>query len=351
MSWISPDSQDMLSATAGLPEQLEASAAQAREVPGLPSVEGLDSIAVLGMGGSGVAGEILQAVGNDQLGLPVVLVGDYSLPAFVGPGTLVFAVSFSGQTEETLEATKTALDRGARLIAVTSGGQLAELAATAGAPVFTTLPGIPQPRAGVATTTAPLLVALERLGLLTGMTSAIAAAVDQLKSRRDALVGGGGVALEIAQRAGRTMLLIQGATGIGAVAARRWKTQVNENAKAPAFFATQPEWCHNEVCGFGQNGDVTRQVTTIVQLRNDFDHPQLQRRFDLVEELVGEAVASVIEVRADGRGPLAQLFDLVMVGDFVSLHLATREGIDPGPVPVLVEVKRLLQSARQQASS
>jgi glucose/mannose-6-phosphate isomerase len=341
----------MLSATAGLPEQLEDSAAQAREVPGLPSVEGLDSIAVLGMGGSGVAGEILQAVGKDQLALPVVLVGDYSLPAFVGPGTLVFAVSFSGQTEETLEATKTALDRGARLIAVTSGGQLAELAATAGAPVFSTLPGIPQPRAGVATTTAPLLVALERLGLLTGMTSAIAAAVDQLKSRRDALVGGGGVALEIAQRVGRTMLLIQGATGIGAVAARRWKTQVNENAKAPAFFATQPEWCHNEVCGFGQNGDVTRQVTTIVQLRNDFDHPQLQRRFDLVEELVGEAVASVIEVRADGRGPLAQLFDLVMVGDFVSLHLATREGIDPGPVPVLVEVKRLLQSARQQASS
>ena len=350
MSWVSPDSQDMLGATAALPEQLELSASLAAEVPGLPSSNGLDSIVVLGMGGSGVAGEILQAIGKDSLGLPVVLSGDYAPPSFVGAGTLVFAVSFSGQTEETLEATATALERGARLIAVTSGGKLSEIANAAGAPVFMTVPGIPQPRAGVATTTAPLLVALERLGLLEGMTAAIGNAVDQLKRRRDALVGGEGLALEIAQRLDRTIPLLQGASGIGAVAARRWKTQVNENAKAPAFYASQPEWCHNEICGFGQNGDVTRQVTSIVALRHDFEHPQIQRRFGLVQEFVGEAVASVIEVHAEGRGPLAQLFDLITIGDFASLHLATREGIDPGPVPVLVEVKRFLQSARQQGS-
>ncbi len=349
MSWISPDSLDMLGATAGLPEQLEASASAAGEVTGLPSPEGLGAIVVLGMGGSGVAGEILQAIGKDQLSVPVVLVGDYSLPGFVGPSTLVFAVSFSGETEETLEAAETALGRGARLIAVTGGGSLAALAVAGGAPVFKTLEGIPQPRAGVATTTAPLLVALERLGLLAGVTPAIGAAVDQLKRRRDSLVDGGGTALEIAQQLDRTIALPQGASGIGAVAARRWKTQLNENAKAPAFFATQPEWCHNEICGFGQNGDVTRQVVTIVTLRSDFEHPQVERRFGLVKEFVGEAVASVIEVRAEGSGPLAQLFDLFMIGDFVSLHVASREGIDPGPVPVLVEVKRFLASSRQQA--
>lgn len=116
MSWISPDSQDMLGATAGLADQLEASALMAREVGGLPSPEGLESIVVLGMGGSGVAGEILQAIGKDQLSLPVALVGDYSLPSFVGPSSLVIAVSFSGQTEETLEAAGTAIERGARLL-------------------------------------------------------------------------------------------------------------------------------------------------------------------------------------------------------------------------------------------
>jgi glucose/mannose-6-phosphate isomerase len=347
MSWISPDSQDMLGATAGLADQLEASALMAREVGGLPSPEGLESIVVLGMGGSGVAGEILQAIGKDQLSLPVALVGDYSLPSFVGPSSLVIAVSFSGQTEETLEAAGTAIERGARLLAVTSGGRLEEMAAGAKAPVFHTVPGIPQPRAGVGTTTAPLLVALERLGLLHGMSEAIAAAVEQLKIRRDEFLDGRGLALEIAQRLGRTVPLVQGATGIGAVAARRWKTQVNENAKAPSFYAAQPEWCHNEICGFGQNGDVTRQTMTIVTLRSDFEHPQVQRRFGLVGEFVGEAVASVVEVRAHGRGQLAQLFDLITIGDFVTLHLAAAEGIDPGPVPVLVEVKRYLQAARQ----
>ena len=349
MSWVSPDSEDMLAATAGLPEQLEVSASEAAQVPGLPSPEGLGSVVVLGMGGSGVAGEILQAIGRDQLLLPIVLVGDYSLPSFVGPSSLVFAVSFSGQTEETLEASETALRRGARLVAVTGGGRLAELAAEAGAPVFATVKGIPQPRAGVATMTAPLLVALERLGLLAGMTPAISATVEQLRRRRDDLVSGRGIALEIAKQLDRRVPLLQGASGIGAVAAHRWKTQVNENAKAPAFYAAQPEWCHNEICGFGQSGDVTRQVATIVTLRSDFEHPQVERRFGLVRQFVGEAVASVIEVRADGRGPLAQLFDLVMLGDFVSLHLATREGVDPGPVPVLDEVKRFLSAARQQA--
>jgi glucose/mannose-6-phosphate isomerase len=183
------------------------------------------------------------------------------------------------------------------------------------------------------------------------LTPAIQEAVDQLRIRRDGLVDGGGLALEIAQRLDRTIPLLQGANGIGAVAARRWKTQVNENAKAPAFFATQPEWCHNEICGFGQNGDVTRQVATIVALRNDYENARIGRRFGLVEELVGEAVASVIEVRAAGSGPLAQLFDLIMTGDFVSLHLAAKEGIDPGPVPVLVEVKNRLSAMREQATT
>ena len=340
MSWVSPDSLDMLGATAAMPEQLEASASSAREVAGLPSPDGLAAIVVIGMGASGLAGEVLHAVGCDQLRLPVVLVGDYRLPAFVGPSTLAFAVSFSGETEETLEATGTALNRGARLIAVTGGGSLAELAKAGGAPVFAISKAIPQPRAAVAAMTAPLLVALGRLGLLAGVTPAIGAAVEQLQRRRDRLVGGGGTAFEIARGLGRTIPIVQGATGVGAVAARRWKTQLNANAKAPAFFGAQPDWCHNEICGFGQNGDVTRQVVTIVMLRNDFEHAQVERRFSLVNELVGEAVASVIEVRASGSGPLAQLFDLFLIGDFVSLHVAAREGIDPGPVPVLVEVKR-----------
>jgi len=127
------------------------------------------------------------------------------------------------------------------------------------------------------------------------------------------------------------------------VAALRWKTQVNENAKAPAFAQAIPEMCHNEVCGWGQHGDMTRQVFTLVELRHDEEHPQESRRFELVRDtIMAEVVHDVVEVRADGEGALAQLLDLILYGDYVSLHLAAQEGIDPGPVPILVDLKRAL---------
>ena len=192
----------------------------------------------------------------------------------------------------------------------------------------------------------PALIVLERMGLLRGAAHWIGLAVDQLRRRRDLLVGGGAgsEAATIARHIGRTWPLIHGGGLLGAAAAERWKTQVNENAKSPAFWNTQPELCHNEVCGWGQAGDVSRQLITLVQLRHDAEHPQVSRRFDLVRDLVAEVVADVIEVRAEGDGDLAQLFDLILVGDFVSLWLAAQEGIDPGPVPVLSGLKAALAS-------
>jgi glucose/mannose-6-phosphate isomerase len=117
---------------------------------------------------------------------------------------------------------------------------------------------------------------------------------------------------------------------------------MNENSKSPAFFGLQPEVCHNEVCGFGQHGDVTRQILTLVNLRTGLEDAALARRFAVFAEMADEALAAVVEVEGSGEGELARFFDLVMVGDFVSLHLAAREGIDPGPVPALVEIKRRL---------
>ena len=162
--------------------------------------------------------------------------------------------------------------------------------------------------------------------------------------RRDQLAGAGesSPAAALARRIGRTVPLIHGGGAIGAVAAQRWKTQVNENAKAPAFWSVQPELCHNEVCGWGQHGDVTRQVITAIALRHDGEHPQLGRRFDLVGEILREVVADVIEVRAEGDGDLAQLLDLILFGDYVSLWMAVQAGIDPGPVPILAELKDAL---------
>ena len=335
------DSLDMFGVTARFPEQVAQAATVAAAVEGLPSADEVDNVLVLGMGGSGIAGDVLAATGGPFVPVPIVVAKGYAPPSFVGPGTLCFAVSFSGNTEETVEAAQAAAAAGARMVVVSAGGELGALAPSWQAPLVPLPTDIPMPRAALGALSVPLVVLLEKVGLFPGASGWVDAAVTQLVARRDALVAGD-AAQRIARRIDRTIPLVVGAGPLGAVAALRWKAQVNENAKAPAFTAVYPELCHNEVVGWGQNGDVTRQVFTLVELRHDEEHPQELRRFELVRDLLAEVVHDVIEVRAEGEGPLAQLFDLTLVGDFVSLHLAAQERIDPGPIPVLDDLKRAL---------
>lgn len=340
--WLRLDSDGIGAATAGLGDQLATALAAYSDVPGLPAPDQLDSVVVLGMGGSGVAGEVLAAVAHGRGTHPVVAVSDYRLPAFVGARTLVVAISFSGNTEETLSATTTALTTPAHVVAITGGGRLAELVGAAERPVIPLPAGIPQPRAAMAAMVVPLLLLCEQARIIGPVRADLDEAAASLSVRCAELAAGHGVAAEIARRIGRTIPLVHGAAGLGAVAARRFKTQVNENSKTPAFFAAEPEACHNEICGFGQYGDVTRQILTLIVLRTGLEHPRVARRFDLFAELAGEALAGVVDVQAEGASELARFFDLVAIGDFTSLHLAARDGIDPGPVPVLDEVKTRL---------
>jgi len=341
------DTVGMFDLAESLPEQAEDAALRARLVEGLPTAEEIEHVVVLGMGGSGVAGDVLVAAAAPFMPVPVVVVKSYECPAFVGDNTLVFAISCSGDTEETLQAASDAAVAGARMVVVTGGGELGRLATSWAAPLVPVPPDIPQPRAAIGAMAIPPLVVLEEIGLFRGASHWIAQGVDQLKRRRDALsiAGDASAAADVARRIGRTMPLFHGGGAVGSTAAQRWKTQVNENAKSPALWSSQPELCHNEICGWGQHGDITRQVLTSVSLRHDGEHPQVGRRFELVDELLAEVVADVIEVRAEGDGDLAQLLDLVIFGDYVSLWMAADAGVDPGPVPVLVDLKRQLAGA------
>lgn len=333
------DTQGMFEAAAGLPEQVFDAAARARGIDGLPARERVEHVVVLGMGGSGVAGDVLAATAGPFLPVPVVVSKGYELPAFVGEGSLVFAISFSGNTEETVEAASAAAVEGASIVAVTQGGELGRLARSWGAPVIDVPRSIPQPRAGIGALAIPALAVLEQIGLFPGAQQWIDLAIEQLRVRRDELTSDNNVAEQLAKRIGRTLPVLFGGGAMGAVAASRWKNQINENAKVPAFWNTHPELCHNEVAGWGQHGDLTRQVFTIVNLRHEYEHPQVARRFDVVDSLLDEVVGSIESVRAQGEGQLAQLLDLIMLGDFTSLHLAANEGLDPGPIPALDHVK------------
>jgi glucose/mannose-6-phosphate isomerase len=333
------DSIAMFAAATSMPEQVFDAAVRARGLDGLPERERIENIVVLGMGGSGVAGDVLAAAAGPFLPVPVIVSKGYELPAFVGESSLVFAISFSGNTEETLEAASSAAVEGAHLVVITQGGELGRLAQSWGVPHVSVPESIPVPRAGLGATAIPPLIVLEEIGLFPGAQQWVDFAVEQLRVRREQLSGDDSPAKALAKAIGRTIPLVHGGGDIGSVAAMRWKTEVNENANAPAFWNAHPELCHNEMQGWGQHGDVTRQVLTLVNLRHEYEHPQIARRFEVTEPLLDEVVASVHEVQAAGEGQLAQLLDLMLYGTFVSLELAAQEGIDPGPMGTLDEIK------------
>jgi glucose/mannose-6-phosphate isomerase len=149
----------------------------------------------------------------------------------------------------------------------------------------------------------------------------------------------------LARRLGREFPIVYGGGSLGRVAAWRWKNQINENAKIPAFANEVPELTHNEVCGWGQSGDVTRQIFRMVQLRHDAEHPQELRRFELLGEVLDEVVAGIEVIEAEGDGTLAQVFDLILLGDVLSLEICALEGVDPGPTPVLDHIKATLSNS------
>ncbi len=338
------DSLGFVDAVASLPEQLADAHAAAAELDlgGLGREPAIDHVVVAGMGGSGVAGDILRAVGV-TLPVPVITVKQHELPRFVGPGTLVFAVSYSGDTAETLAMADDAIAAGAPLVTVSSGGALAELARTHGL-VHAPCPQGLQPRAALGALVAPLLVTLERVGLLPGALDELANAVVQLERRRaacnPAVSGAANPARELAREIGRTIPLVYGSGLLGGVAAYRFKTDMNENAKAPAFWSSFPELDHNEIAGWGQHGDVTRQVFTLVTLRHDFESGPSGARIAATIEILEEVFAHVLEVTAEGEGRLAQLLDLVYLGTWASTYLALDNDVDPGPVDAIARLKK-----------
>ena len=334
------DTLGMWEVTFGLADQLEAAlAGVAAPIAGLPSVDQIDQVLFVGMGGSGIAGDVVAALVEPTSPVPVVTLKDSVLPGFAGPRTLVVALSFSGSTAETLVAATTALERGAAVVAVSAGGSLAALAESAGGVALAVDRSIPMPRAALGALVAPVLAVADDVGLLDGGRGQGAAAVAQLRRRAAALTGPRSLAAGLARTVGRTWPLVYGAGALGAVAATRWKNQVNENAKAPAFAHMLPEVCHNELCGWGQHGDVTRQVLTLIELRHGYETADIARRFTLMDEQMLEVVSDICVVEAEGDGPLAQFFDLVLVGDVMSLHLADDAGVDPGPIPSLELMK------------
>jgi glucose/mannose-6-phosphate isomerase len=299
-------------------------------------------IVAMGMGGSGIGGDLLRAILFDEETAPVVSVKDYRAPGFAGRGTLAFACSYSGNTEETLAAYEEVRRRGATCVAVTSGGELLRLAKERNDAAVVVPPGLP-PRAALPYLFIPMLAVLSRSGLLRSYAGELKESTEVLSRiiASEHPDGQAGAASRIAQRLAGRIPVIYSATPFLEPAAERWKDQFNENSKTFAVWNTFPELNHNETVGWGLDEALARSIHVII-LRDAAEPPRLAQRVTITKELAFTRAGGLDEVRAQGQGKLARLLSTIVIGDFVSWYLATLRGVDPTPVTVIEELKRRL---------
>ena len=308
---------DLLEALRHLPGQVRDAAVAAADVEGLPARGEISEVVIVGAGGGGVAGDVVESVAHLQGSVPVLATGGIS-PAWLSESSLVLAVSQSGDDQPTVAAARMAHASGARMVAVTSGGELMGLCAGWGVPVARVDP-FAGPAAGLGVVIVPVLVLLERVGALSGMNRLISESAEQIEARRRLLDDAPGPVQMLADGVAGRMAAVCGAGGVGKHAARRWVNRLNRVGDVASMRRNLPADEAEAATWTTLARGVPAGVVAVV-LRHDFEPPGLADRVDLL----GSAVTALYEVRAEGEGALAQLLDLVLVGDAVAELAAHR---------------------------
>lgn len=334
------DPKGMMALTLEFPAQCERAyqLASQFELPSLPHRPRL--VVVCGMGGSAIGGDYLRALFESLGDLPVLVVRDYTLPRCVNQNTLVFAVSYSGNTEETLACYCEAHARGAMIMTLSSGGELQQRAQADGYPHLQ-VPGGQPPRTALGYLFVPLMRLCERWNLLPDLGQAYAQMQKRLVQTRDQCAPNvpfeQNPAKQLAQALHGRIPLIYGSSGPRATVAMRWKGQFNENAKQHAFAYTFPELNHNEILGWVL-AQKQAQNWSVVVLGDPNDSPKIRTRIEVTRRLVGDQVPWHALI-AEGESLLERLMHLTYFGDFVSLYLAFLNEVDPEAIDYINTLK------------
>ncbi|HZO61318.1 MAG TPA: bifunctional phosphoglucose/phosphomannose isomerase [Solirubrobacterales bacterium] len=307
-------------------------------------IDGIEHLIVAGMGGSAIGADLARAALGDRLTKPMTTARGYQLPQWVTPSSVVLCASYSGNTEETLACYDAARALGSMRIVVTTGGRLAECAREDGVPVIP-LPAGLQPRAAVGYMTVAALEVATLAGVAQGVRTevdAAAAGLTRLAEEWGPDADTDSLAKRVAQRINGTCVCVYGAVPTAAVATR-WKTQLNENAKLPAFAAELPEADHNEIVGWHDAASLC--AFTAVFLEDVDQHPRVRQRVELTAALIEQQAAGALRLESVGSNPLERLLSLVLLGDLVSVYLAVLRDIDPTPVEQIDRLKAALARA------
>jgi glucose/mannose-6-phosphate isomerase len=337
------DSKDMFGMIAAMPDHLEEGMAVGLAVD-LRNLEqeAFNSIVVAGMGGSAIAGDIVRSYLLDQMQVPLWVTRHYKLPAFVNKRSLVICSSYSGNTEETLSAYDYALESGAKVIAISTGGRLASKAESDDIPIIRIKGGL-QPRAALGYSLAPLLMILTRLGLCQNQCEEISRVAGSMRGRLRSYNpdSENNQALELARKIHRSIPLIYAGYDRFDTVALRFKCQINENAETPAFANVFPEFNHNELVGFHKLHDLQKGFTVII-MRDGHDHGRIKARMDIVEQYLKDVGTKVITIESQAGTDLERIFYFIQYLDFTSYYLALLNGIDPYPVAAIDHLKERL---------
>jgi glucose/mannose-6-phosphate isomerase len=305
------------------------------------SLEKPHNIIIAGMGGSAIGGELLRSWLRDTSKTSISVSRSYTLPAYADDRSLVVAISYSGETEETLNSFLEAVERRCMVVTITSGGHLKRFSESLGVPCVTVPEGL-VPRAAIAHMFFPLVFLMDRAGVVKETEEEVEESLRVLRkvsdenSPKTPLKNNKAKKLALALEG--KIPIIYGFGQYRAVA-QRLKCQFNENSKIPSYFEAFPELDHNEIVGWEAAKDITKHFALLI-LRDPKEPTEIKHRIEITKEIASAKVARILEIKAQGHRKLARLLSTMHLGDFASVYLALLRGVDPSQTISIDNLKR-----------
>jgi len=307
-------------------------------------------IAFLGMGGSGFTGDIIKALIEDDISIPVEIVKGYHLPTFIKRDWLTVAVSYSGNTEETISAVRQALERGCGILAVCSGGKMENIARD-NSKAIVKIPSGLQPRGAIGYLFIPTYLALDKLNIITLDPNDTEEAFDLIKEKavlyKREIETNRNPAKKLALKISDRLPIIYGTAGLMAAIAYRLKCEFNENSKTPCWCNEFPELNHNETVGWERLKGITSKFILLI-FRDKDEKKRIKTRIEVTSKLIRKSVSDIIEIPVEGRSKLAKALTSMYLGDIASVYLAILAGIDPSPVEKIDILKGELKKLNEK---
>ncbi len=337
------DRSNMFALLTAFPQQLRKAWEIANNTP-IPNLrEAVHNIAITGMGGSGIGGDILSNHLNNLLEMPIYVNKGYTLPQFVSKNTLVLACSYSGDTEETIQALESVIKRKPMVVCISSNGKLEQLATQNGYPLVK-VPGGQPPRTALGYLFISLLVTLQKLHIIGDQKEAFDETLSlatQMAAELADYSKPDNPALELATKLVRKTPIVYGASEPNEALPTRWRNQFSENSKILAFSNLIPEMNHNEIVGWAKPTAILDKVH-VIMLRDERNSPRVEFRFQTTKEILAKHNVPVTELFAQGRSRLCRTFSQLLPADFVSYYLAILNEVDPTAIDNIVFLKKKL---------